>query len=241
MPRTTKEKTQSMESDSDAGPTCMTTRARNATVHPGNIVRENLGVRRSKEEVQQEKVLKNARKTAKNEKKANAEALKIAGQAFVANLEMEEAVAAANAESDFPRHRTVRGMGSLLWRSILDCFVGKTNVPDKRKAAKRKASLDEGAIAPVRLLELYSYTTHCFFYQTQGEQGDTDPETSPSPPTKKVKPNVGQVRPPPLRRTGRSVYPSCHTCPTILFEQKPCYRRQCCSTLMKVPYRRTSR
>jgi len=194
-----------MESDSDAGPTHMTTRARNATVHPGNIVRENLGIRHSKEEVQQEKVLKNARKTAKNKKKANAEALKIAGQAFVANLEMEEAVAAANAESDSPRHRTVRGMGSLLWHSILDCFVGKTNVSDKRKAAKRKASVDKGAIAPVCLLELYSYTTHYLFFQIEGEQGDTDLEISPSPPAKKVKPNVGQVRPPPLCRTGRSV------------------------------------
>ena len=222
MPRNTK-KMQPIESDSDAGPTRMTTRAQNATVHPGNVLLQSLHARRSKKEVEEEKELKHAKKTAKEEKIAKAEALKAAGEAYVAQLEMKGAAAAANAEREVPCHRTgIQGMGSLLWSKclvILDCSLGKANIPDKKKPAKRKASLDEEAVAPVRLLELYPYTTHYLFYQTQGEQGeqgDTDPETSPSPPAKKAKPNSGQVRPRPLRRNGRSFCFSCRTrCTTL--------------------------
>jgi hypothetical protein len=80
----------------------MTTRTRNATAHPGNIVLENFHVHRSKAEVNQEKQLKKEKKAAKEREMADADALKAAGKAFVAQHEEEEDAALADVEKEFP-------------------------------------------------------------------------------------------------------------------------------------------
>jgi hypothetical protein len=106
-----KKTAQSMEPDSDTGPTRMTTRARNATTHPGNVLRESSRARRSKEEVQEEKERKAAKKKEKQRRLAEAKALGAAGNAFVAQREMDMAAAANN----FPRHRSgAQGTGESL-------------------------------------------------------------------------------------------------------------------------------
>jgi len=116
MPRSAKEATQKTEPD--VGLTRMTTRTKNATAHPGNIVLENFRVHRSKEEVQQEKQEKKEKKAAKERKMAEANALKAAGNAFVAQREEEEDTALANVEKEFPRRRTETQSvySPLLWR-----------------------------------------------------------------------------------------------------------------------------
>jgi len=104
MPRI-KKRTQSIEPDSDASSNRMTTRPRNATAHPGNVVIESLRARRGTEEIQYEKDQKRSRKAAKEKKTAEAKALKAEGKAFVAQCEADDAVVAANADREFPRHR----------------------------------------------------------------------------------------------------------------------------------------
>jgi len=98
----------SVESESDAGLTAtrMTTRPRNATAHPGHVVRESSQTHHDKEEIQYEKDQKHVRKAAKLKQLAEAKAMKAEGRAFVAQRD-----AAAVAKSEFPRHR---GMGSPL-------------------------------------------------------------------------------------------------------------------------------
>jgi hypothetical protein len=87
----------------------MTTRASNATAHPGNVLREGSQVRRSKEEVQEAKKIKQAKKEEKAKKMAEAKALEAVGKAFVVQRDMEDIV------TEFPRHRNeTRGMGGLL-------------------------------------------------------------------------------------------------------------------------------
>jgi hypothetical protein len=96
---TAKKATPAMELDT--GTIRMKTRAQNAATHPGKVMQEK--PRRSKEEIQKEKELKAAKKAAKAKTMAEAEALKAAGRAFVAQREQEDAAAAANAEKEFPR------------------------------------------------------------------------------------------------------------------------------------------
>ena len=87
----------------------MTTRASNATAHPGMVLREGSQVRRSKEEVQEVKKMKQAKKEEKEKKMANAKALEAAGKAFVAQHDAEDIA------GDFPCHQNeTRGMGRLL-------------------------------------------------------------------------------------------------------------------------------
>ena len=84
----------------------MKTRTQNATTHPGNIVLESGRSRRSQEEVEEEKKQKKARKNKEERRKIEAEAWKKAGNDYIAQLDAVEAAAAANAEKDFPRHRS---------------------------------------------------------------------------------------------------------------------------------------
>jgi hypothetical protein len=123
----------------------MTTRTKNATAHPGNIVLENFRVHRSKAEVQQEKQLKKEKKAAKEKEMADADALKAAGNAFVAQREEEEDNALAKVEEVFPRRRsgTQSVYSPLLWCQsfTVSCiFVDKKTHGEKVNAhtGKRK-------------------------------------------------------------------------------------------------------
>jgi hypothetical protein len=110
---------QPMESDSNAGPTRMSTRARNATAHPGNVLRGSR-VHRNKEEIEEEKKKKKVKKEGKEKRMAEARALKAAGNAFVAQRDMEDIAATAEMEKNFPRHRNAtRGMVVLLGSQCL--------------------------------------------------------------------------------------------------------------------------
>jgi hypothetical protein len=154
MPKSKKAAQSTVKPDSDTGQTRMTTRASNATAHPGNVLRGGSHVRRSKEEVQEAKKMKEAKKEEKEKRMADAKALEAAGKAFVAQREAEDNLNA----SAFPRHRNeTRGMGirKSIGRSMSnDCFVGKANVP----APKRKVFHVE---LGVRLLESYYYAVYC--------------------------------------------------------------------------------
>jgi hypothetical protein len=134
MPLSAKEATQATELD--IGLTRMTTRTKNAKAHPGNVVLENSRVRRSKAEVQQEKQSKKEKKAAKEREMAEADALKAAGKAFVAQREEEEDAALANAEKDFPRRRAgAQSMYSpLLWRQsfTVSCILVDKCVPGEK-------------------------------------------------------------------------------------------------------------
>lgn len=86
-------------------PTRMKTRSKNATTHPGAILRDVHGVRRTKEEVADAKMLKNLQIEAKLKKKNADEARKASGEAHITYLEGIEAVVAANDKTTLPRHR----------------------------------------------------------------------------------------------------------------------------------------
>jgi hypothetical protein len=102
-----KQKNKAKDPESEVESTsCMKTHTRNATIHPGNIVLESGHSRRSKEEVQEEKKQKQARKDAEERQKIQAEAWRKAGNDYIAQLDTAETAAAANAEKDFPRHRS---------------------------------------------------------------------------------------------------------------------------------------
>lgn len=108
MPRRQNNKAKKCESEAESESTSrMTTRSANATAHPGNIVLESGRPRRSKEEVLQEKKKKKAQKEAEERKNIQADAWREAGKAFVMQLEAEDAAAAAKAEKNLPRHRSV--------------------------------------------------------------------------------------------------------------------------------------
>jgi hypothetical protein len=92
------------------GPTRMTTRAKNAATHPGTILQ---GGRRTRQEVAEEKALKNMKTEVKRQKKIADEARKVSGEARITLLEGINAAAAANAESEFPRHRGLRPFATL--------------------------------------------------------------------------------------------------------------------------------
>ncbi len=100
MARQTKAKTSEPAAESTSR---IKTRPRNATVHPGKVVLEGGRSRRSKEEVQQDKELKQARKEAEERKKIQAETWREAGKVYIEQLEADEAAAAKT--NDFPRHR----------------------------------------------------------------------------------------------------------------------------------------
>jgi hypothetical protein len=107
MPHNSRQKHKTKKSETEAESTSrMKTRPRNATIHPGNIVLESGHSRHSKEEVQQEKDRKKAQKQAEERKKIQAEAWSEAGKAFVAQLEAEEAGAAAAAKKDILHRRS---------------------------------------------------------------------------------------------------------------------------------------
>jgi hypothetical protein len=91
-------------------PTRMTTRAKNATAHPGAILQDTQRARRSKEEINQEKELKNIQKEAKAQKKAAIAAKKVRGEAYIAQLEDAEDATIANVDRAFPRHKLKKSL-----------------------------------------------------------------------------------------------------------------------------------
>jgi hypothetical protein len=109
MPKTKKTAQSSVEPDSDTRQTRMTTRASNATAHPGKVLQEGSRVRRSKQEVKEAKKMKQAKKEEKERNMAEAKALEAVGKAFVAQREAEDVA------RDFPRHRNdTQGMSCQL-------------------------------------------------------------------------------------------------------------------------------
>jgi hypothetical protein len=88
----------------------MTTRSKNANAHPGNILRDAQRVHRTREEINEEKVLKNIQMEAKQKKKAENEAKRARGEANIARLEAAEDAAIANASSAFPRHKQKKSL-----------------------------------------------------------------------------------------------------------------------------------
>jgi hypothetical protein len=87
----------------------MTTRSKNANIHPGIIAQDALRVRRKKEEVEKEKELKNAQKEEKREKRKADEVRKAKGERYIEQLRAEEAAAAADVENNIPRKRPAKG------------------------------------------------------------------------------------------------------------------------------------
>ena len=85
--------------------TRMKTWSKNATTHPGAILQDAQRVQRTKEEIAEAKTLKNLQMEAKVQKQNADKARKASGEVRIASLEGIEAIAAANAESRFPRHR----------------------------------------------------------------------------------------------------------------------------------------
>lgn len=99
-------------------PTRMVTRAKNATVHPGALLRDAQRSRRTREEIAEEKELKNLQTEAKQRKKFADKARKARGRASIQQLEKIEAAATANAEHEFPRHR-----GFLPWNMCVQLLM----------------------------------------------------------------------------------------------------------------------
>ena len=87
----------------------MTTRKKNATAHPGAIL-QNQRVRRTKEELVEEKILKNAQMLAKEQRKFEKAARKVRGEEYIALLEEDEDVALENADREFPRHKLKKSL-----------------------------------------------------------------------------------------------------------------------------------
>jgi len=90
-------------------PARMTTRSKNATTHPGAILQDQR-IRRTKEEVDEEKGLKNAQMVAKEQRKAEKAARKARGEEYIARLEEFEDATIANADSEFPRHQLKKSL-----------------------------------------------------------------------------------------------------------------------------------
>lgn len=88
--------------DADTGLTCMTTRSKNVTTHPGTMAQDVLRVYRKKEDIAIEKESKNAKKEASRKKKEADEAQQAAGEEYIAQLKVREATAV---EKEIPRHR----------------------------------------------------------------------------------------------------------------------------------------
>jgi hypothetical protein len=90
--------------------TRMATRERNATVHPGVVLKNAQRVRRTKEEIEREKELKRIRAEAKAQKKATSDDKKARGEARIAQLQEIEDASIANANSEFPRRKLKKGL-----------------------------------------------------------------------------------------------------------------------------------
>jgi len=90
--------------------TRMATRERNATVHPGALLKDAQRVRRTKEEIEQEKELKRIRAEAKAQKKTTSDDKKARGEARIAQLQEIEDASIANANSEFPRQKLKKGL-----------------------------------------------------------------------------------------------------------------------------------
>jgi len=88
----------------------MVTRPKNATTHPGAILQDAQRVRRSKDEIEEEKEVKRNELRAKLEKMATEKAKKAKGEAYLAQLDAVEDVAIANAHSEFPRQKLKNGV-----------------------------------------------------------------------------------------------------------------------------------
>jgi nitrate reductase beta subunit len=84
-----------------ADPRRMTTRARNADVHPGAKAKDALRVYRRQEEIQKEKDIQAAKKIAKEQQKEMEN--NIADE--IAEFEDQAAIAAAHADAQFPTHQ----------------------------------------------------------------------------------------------------------------------------------------
>lgn len=91
-------------------PTRIATRSKNADTHPGAILQGTRRVRRTKDEINQEKDLKNIQTEAKEQKKVANAIKKARGQAYIAELEDAEDAAIANADNVFPRHRIKKSL-----------------------------------------------------------------------------------------------------------------------------------
>ena len=88
----------------------MVTRPKNATTHPGAILQDGQRVRRSKEEIEEEKEVKRDELRAKLQKMAAEKVKKAKGEAYLAQLDAVEDVAIANAHSEFPRQKLMNGL-----------------------------------------------------------------------------------------------------------------------------------
>lgn len=88
----------------------MTTRAKNATTHPGAVLQDAQRTARPKDEIERDKAFKDSQKEAKVQKKAMQAAKKAKGEGHIAKLRAAEDVAVANAESEFPRHKLKKGL-----------------------------------------------------------------------------------------------------------------------------------
>ena len=97
-----------MAEQAESGQICMKTRRTNADSHPGKKAQDALRTRappRPREVIDKEKKTKAAVKEAK----VAAQALKEAGEEYVAQLELEEREAAAIQDEQIPRRRTQKG------------------------------------------------------------------------------------------------------------------------------------
>jgi len=94
----------------DTGLTCMMTRSKNATTHPGIMAQDALCVYRKKEDIDKEKELKNGQKEAKRKQRIADKLQQAAGKAYIARLKAEEAAAAADMEIEIP-HKWPRANG----------------------------------------------------------------------------------------------------------------------------------
>jgi len=90
-------------------PARMATRSKNATTHPGAILRDGR-THWSKEEIDEAKKLKNAQTAAKEQKKAEKVARKVRGEANLARLEEAEDARIANTDTEFPRQRLKKSL-----------------------------------------------------------------------------------------------------------------------------------
>jgi len=88
----------------------MVTRPKNATTHPGAILQDAQRVRRTKEEIEEEKEVKREETRAKLKKMAAEKTRKANGEAYLAQLDAMEDAAIANAHSEFPRQKLKNGL-----------------------------------------------------------------------------------------------------------------------------------
>lgn len=88
----------------------MTTRAKNATTHPGAILQDAQCTQRLKDEIERDKAFKDSQREAKAQKKAMQAARKAKGEEHIARLRAVEDVAIANTENKFPHHKPKNGL-----------------------------------------------------------------------------------------------------------------------------------